>query len=162
MSIHSFEFDRIQKLVARLRVLAPAPPSPTVLAGTRQARLDAVLTTACARGGFSSMALCDAAGLPLAVIRSPIDEARLAGLTAVLDEALAKVARLWEGPRPETLSLDIDWSDKLVFRAFTVDDRGYALLAVCPQAVDERGELELAVGAATALIGADARQGGEP
>jgi hypothetical protein len=157
MSTPSSELDRLREQVTRLRT--PLPVEPRKLAGTRQERLDALLSTACTRGGFASMALCDEAGLPLAVVHSPIDEDRLAGLTAVLGEALSRVARLWAGPRPEALSLDIDWSDKLVFRAFTADDRGYALLAVCPQAVDERGELELTVGAAIELIGAGALGG---
>ena len=155
MSTPSYDFAGMIELIARLQQPPPdgsTAPDGGAFTGTRQERLNDVLNAACRRGGFRTLALCDAAGLPLAMVDSPIDEAHLAGLTAVLGEALERVSRLWEGPQPETLSMDIDYSDKLVFRSFIVDRRGYSMMGVCPQDLDERGEIELAVSSVSGLI----------
>jgi len=161
MSSRSFDFPRVLRLANDLRqapatasVPASVPPDdPSAApARTRQDRLDAVLGAACSRGGFTGAALADASGLLLSLAKSPVAPARLEGLTAVLSETLERVARLWEGPRPDNLSLDVDYSDKLVFRTFQVDSRAYCLMVFCAQEVDERSELELAVGAVTQVI----------
>ena len=158
MSMHSFDFASLREWIHVLKEPVARVPAPENVS-TRQERLDSVLQTSCLRGGFSSLALCDAAGLPLAVQSDTMNDDRLAGLTAVLGEALERVCRLWDGPAPETMSIDIDYSDKLVFRIFRVDDRGYALLGICPQERDERGEMELTVGEVTGII-SSGRSGG--
>ena len=45
----------------------------------------------------------------------------------------------------DNISMDINYTDKVVLRRFTVKGLQYYLMIVCPQAVDERSDDELSL-----------------
>lgn len=119
---------------------------------TRQEKLDAVLQTACERGGFSGAALADTSGMLFSAVSAPLDAGALSAMAAVLADALERVAKLGVSYVPETISLDVGFSDKLVMRTFAAGSTSLCLLVFCPAEVDAGSELELTVGAVSAIL----------
>ncbi len=119
---------------------------------TRQEKLDATLQTACERGGFSGAALADASGMLFSAVSAPLDAGALSALAAVLADALERVARLGLPHAPETISLDVGFSEKLVMRTFAAGSTPLCLLVFCSSEVDAGSELELTVGAVSAIL----------
>lgn len=119
---------------------------------TRQEKLDAALQTACERGGFSGAALADASGMLFSSISAPLDAGALSAMAAVLADALERVAKLGLPHAPETISLDVGFSEKLVMRTFVAGSTHLCLLVFCSSEVDAGSELELTVGAVSAIL----------
>lgn len=99
----------------------------------------------CKRGGFSGAVLADRAGLPVADYNPPLDGDALAAYSSVLGGALEQAGRLLGKRDANNLSLDINYVEKIVARRFFAGDQDFCLLVVCPQATDERSELELSI-----------------
>ncbi len=98
--------------------------------------------------------MADASGLPLAAVNSPVAAERVAAFTSVLGESMSKAEQLLGEQAANNLSLDINYTDKLVLRQFPVDGVPFFLAVICPQDVDERGEIELTLDQVAALLSA--------
>jgi hypothetical protein len=120
--------------------------------GFRGERIQRELRQLCARAGFEAACLCDQHGLPLAIHDMPIAEETIAALATVLGGALARTCDIADWPNAASLSIDIDYQDKLVLRTFIVDEIPYYLLVQCSQETDERSDLELSVEQIAAII----------
>ncbi len=106
-------------------------------------RLEALLEGLCRRAGFMGAVVADESGLPLAATETPVDPNRVAAFSAVLGQALDKAESLLGGHLADNVSVDFNYTDKLVLRHFTMDTTSLFLAVICPQEVDERGEIEL-------------------
>jgi len=115
-------------------------------------KLEHVLAGMCLRGGFTGAAVADGGGLPLAVFQSPLEEDKLAAFTSVLGGAMEKAAMVLGHGGADGISMDIDYADKLAMRRFLIDNNPYFILVICPQLVDERGEIEVSVLQLTAIL----------
>ena len=133
-----------------------APPRPASPPGapdllpppegeTRGARLENLLYAMCKRGGFKGAIIADDDGLPLAIYNSPVQEAAISAFTIVLGDALAKAAKLLDQHDANNISMDINYTDKVVLRRFFIDEIPSYLMVICSQEVDERGEIELSI-----------------
>lgn len=150
------------------RVLVTPPPGPTSEQQRRAGELEVVdspspyrgdrleeaLRNLCRRAGFEGAVVADASGLPLAEADSPVDAVRVAAFTSVLGEALSQADQLLGGQAANNVSVDFNYTDKLVLRRFPVDGADFYLAVICPQEVDERGEIELTLEQVTDLLSA--------
>jgi hypothetical protein len=59
--------------------------------------------------------------------------------------SLEQAADLLQRPEANNLSVDINYVDKIVLRTFRFENLPYHLLVICPQAIDERSEVELSI-----------------
>lgn len=128
-------------------VVAPAPGEPTSpgASATRSDQLEHVLTLLCQRGGFTGAIIADAHGLQLAGFNTPLRGDALAAFTTVLGGAIEKAATLLQEHDANNISLDINYTDKLVLRRFRIGELAAYLMILCPQHVDERSEIELSI-----------------
>ncbi len=115
-------------------------------------RLENALYAMCKRGGFRGSVIVDSDGLPLAVYNSPVEEETLAAVTTVLGAALGQAGQLLNQTGANTISMDIDYVDKVVIRRFSINDLPYFLLTICPQEVDERAEVELSIDKVASIL----------
>lgn len=116
-------------------------------------RLENMLYAMCKRGGFDGALLVDSGGLPLAVYNSPVkDEAIAAAFATTLGDAIGKASKLLKQQEANNISMDINYTDKAVVRRFLINDLPYFLMAVCPQDLDERAEIELSIDQITTLL----------
>ena len=113
--------------------------------GFRGDRIEKALEIMCKRGEFIGAVIADINGLPLAVYNSPVGTDALAAFTSVLGNALEKAGHLLDQHGADNISMDINYTDKVVLRRFIVEGQHYFLMIVCPQAVDERSEIELSI-----------------
>ncbi len=113
--------------------------------GFRADRIDNALEILCRRGGFIGAVIADSNGLPLAVYNSPVAANAIAAFTSVLGSALEKAGRLLNQHGADNISMDINYSDKVVLRRFSVKELPYYLMVICPQNIDEREEIELSI-----------------
>lgn len=120
---------------------SPAPPEGEF----RGDRLESVLYAMCRRGGFIGALIADNDGLPLAVYNSPIQDEALGAFATILGAALEKAGRLLGQTEANNISVDINYTDKVVLRKFLIREATSFLLIICPQEVDERGEIELSI-----------------
>jgi predicted regulator of Ras-like GTPase activity (Roadblock/LC7/MglB family) len=120
-----------------------APLDEPAATGFRGDRLDGILAAMCHRGGFSGAVVVDASGLPLAAYNSPVEVNAVAAFTAVLGDTLDRVGRFFNQPGADAITVDVNYQDKVVVRRFRARDLDLFLLLVCPQAIDERSEVEL-------------------
>ncbi|SHI82123.1 hypothetical protein SAMN02745216_00597 [Desulfatibacillum alkenivorans DSM 16219] len=131
------------------RPSAPAAPTqlppPPPEGETRGARLENVLYAMCKRGGFKGAVIADDDGLPLAVFNSPVQEEAISAFTIVLGDALSKAAKLLDQHDANNISMDINYTDKVVLRRFFINEIPSYLMVICSQEVDERGEIELSI-----------------
>jgi len=139
---------------------SPSPASPPLpdeevsASPYRGDQLEAQLGAMCRRAGFAGAVVADASGLPLAAVNSPVAAERVAAFTSVLGESLRQADHLLGEQAANNLSLDINYTDKLVLRQFLVDGAAFYLAVICPQDVDERGEIELTLDQVAALLSA--------
>jgi hypothetical protein len=120
---------------------APAPERPRF----RSEQLDLTIANMCKRGGFISSIVADEGGVALAAYNVPENREAVAALASVLGTALDRAAVMLRSPGANNLSFDINYSDKVVLRRFTVRGRPFSLLLICSQTIDERGEIELSI-----------------
>lgn len=120
--------------------------------GYRGDRLENTLYIMCKRGGFVGAVLADNSGLPLAVYNSPVTDEAIAAFTTVLGDALEKAGRLLKQTEANTISMDINYTEKAVLRRFLINDSPYFLMTICPQEVDERAEVELSIDQVTSIL----------
>ena len=113
--------------------------------GFRGDRIENALEIMCRRGEFIGAVIADINGLPLAVYNSPVGTDALAAFTSVLGNALEKAGHLLDQHGADNISMDINYTDKVVLRRFIVAGQDYYLMIVCPQTVDERSEIELSI-----------------
>ena len=136
----------MKRTTATPEVSTPPPPSPTPMpGGYRSDQMASILRNMCKRGGFSGALVADRGGLPLADFNCPVELEMMAALGSILGESLEHAARLLQRPDANNLSLDINYVDKIVLRTFEFERLPYHLLVICPQAVDERSEVELSI-----------------
>jgi len=114
--------------------------------------LEHSLEAMCKRSGFIGAVVADNKGLPLAVYNSPVGTDAISAFTTVLGGALEKAGTLLGQHGAETISMDINYADKMVLRVFTIDDKPYFIMILCPQHVDVRGEIELSISQITAIL----------
>jgi predicted regulator of Ras-like GTPase activity (Roadblock/LC7/MglB family) len=129
------------------RLAAPASKRPqAAMEGIyRGDKLSNALYAMCQRGGFSGALIVDDNGLPLAVHQSPVPEEAIGAFAIVLGTALAKAGKLLGQHNAENISIDINYTEKIVLRRFAMGQSPGYLLVICPQEVDERGEVELSI-----------------
>lgn len=151
------ELEETARLVREL-LRVPAPPE---VAGTQEEaaadeerapqlayrgdRLEHILSSMCRRGDLTGAVVADAQGLPLADFNSPVGGDNLAAFTSVLGGALERAGVLLGEYGAELISMDINYSDKVVLRRFVVRGAPYFLMVICSQSLDERTELELSI-----------------
>ncbi len=108
-------------------------------------RIEEILEGMCLRGGFHGAVLADNAGLAIADYRCPVETEAIAACSSVLGSAMQKAGSLLEQSDANHMTMDINFVDKVVLRQFDLDGEPCHLLIICPQAVDERSELELSI-----------------
>lgn len=111
----------------------------------RGGRLEVALEVMCRRGRFIGAVIADVDGLPFAVFNSPVGANAIAAFTSVLGDALRKAAHLLDEHNADNISMDVNYTDKVVLRRFVVEGQQYYLMVICPQNVDERTEIELSL-----------------
>ena len=127
----------------------PTEASPEAIAEpearglSRAERLEDVLIQLCRRAGAGGAVLADEAGLPLAAYNSPVDHESVAALTSILGDSLRHAGRLLQRRDINHISLDVDYEDRMVLRRFAGAGTTFYLVALCPQALDDRAEMEL-------------------
>lgn len=173
------ELNEAAQLVAELLGLTAPPPTPIVMQTPamqqpvvnqpvvqpvsiqpeqmpdliyRGDKLEFILSSMCRRGGLIGAVVADSKGLPLADFNSPVGGDTLAAFTSVLGEALARAGSLLGETGAELISIDINYTDKVVLRRFGLNGEPYFLLVICPQDLDERTELELSIEQLTAVL----------
>ena len=135
-----------ERLTRPSRLTAPASVAAAPEEGIyRGDKLANALYAMCTRGGFSGALIVDDNGLPLAVHKSPVPEEAIGAFAMVLGAALAKAGRLLGQYNADNISIDINYTDKIVLRRFLIGETPGYLLVICPQEVDERGEVELSI-----------------
>jgi len=108
--------------------------------------LENTVVAMCRRGGFNGAVVADSDGLSLAVFNSPVDEDALAAFTVVLGDALEKAGKVLNQQEASYISMDINYTDKVVLRRFLLnDDNPFYMMVICGQEVDERDEVELSI-----------------
>jgi len=115
-------------------------------------KLEHALAAMCKRSGFIGAVVADNKGLPLAVYNSPVGADAIAAFTTVLGGALEKAGTLLGQHGAETISMDINYADKVVLRLFTIEGNPYFIMVLCPQNVDARSEVELSITQITAIL----------
>lgn len=113
--------------------------------GFRGDRIEEALQVMCRRGNFTGAVVADFTGLPIAAFNSPVGADAMAAFTSVLGSALEKAAHLLDQHEADNISMDINYADKVVLRRFNIKGLQYYLMLICPQNVDERGEIELSL-----------------
>lgn len=119
-------------------------PAPSV-ANTRGQMLEDILSAMCKRSGFMGAVIADRSGLPLAVFNSPVGDDSVAAFTSVLGDALDRAGMLLKQKDANNISMDINYTDKVVLRRFLSAEQPFYLMVICDQAVDERSEVELSI-----------------
>lgn len=141
--------DSTEAGVSQLPASAPKgagfPPEVMPTFTYRGERLEYILSSMCRRGGLSGAVVADGKGLPLADFNSPVAGEILAAFTSVLGSALERAGQLLGESGAELISMDINYTDKVVLRRFTVAAEPYFLMVICSQELDERTELELSI-----------------
>lgn len=125
--------------------VAPPPPEPMPTFAYRGDRLEYILSSMCRRGELTGAVVADGKGLPLADFNSPVAGEILAAFTSVLGSALERAGMLLGESGADLISMDINYTDKVVLRRFIVGEAPYFLMAICQQELDERTELELSI-----------------
>lgn len=115
-------------------------------------RLEYILSSMCRRGGLSGAVIADTQGLPLADFNSPVGGDTLAAFTSVLGNALERAGTLLGESGAELISMDINYTEKIVLRRFPIEGEHYFFLVICPQELDERTEVELSIEQITAVL----------
>ncbi len=69
----------------------------------------------------------------------------VSAFTIVLWDALTKAAKLLDQPDPHNISMDINYTDKVVLRRFSINEIPSFRMVTCSQELDERGEIELPI-----------------
>jgi len=123
----------------------PLPASATDEPVFRGDQLENTVLAMCQRGGFSGAVVADDHGLALAIFNSPVSEDALAAFTVVLGDALEKAGNILNQPEANYISMDINYTDKVVLRRFTIDVIQFYMMVICSQDVDERDEVELTI-----------------
>ena len=137
---------------------APSPGAPLhILAEPPQLayrgdRLEHVLASMCSRGGLSGAVVADGQGLPLADFQSPVGGDVLAAFTSVLGGALERAGLLLGAQGAENISMDLNYTDKVVLRRFAHDGEPYFIMVICSQDLDERSEVELSIEQITSIL----------
>jgi hypothetical protein len=111
-----------------------------------------VLESLCRRAGLSTAAAVDESGLALAVTGDVLPAESLAAFGSVLGEALERAGRILGHRAADTISMDLDYTNKIVLRRFELDERRYSLMAICLQGTDERSELEVTIGEIVSVL----------
>jgi predicted regulator of Ras-like GTPase activity (Roadblock/LC7/MglB family) len=143
-------------VAAQAQATAPRPVAvpreePPQLA-YRGDRLEYALASLCQRGGLSGAVVADAQGLPLADYQSPVGGEVLAAFTSVLAGALERAGQLLGAQGADIISMDLNYTDKIVLRRFALEGEPYFLLVICSQDLDERTEVELSIDQITAIL----------
>lgn len=148
----------VSDIVVPERLVIPQPAAAVAAAEKaplmeyRGDRLEYILSSMCRRGGLSGAVVADAKGLPLADFNSPVGGDTLAAFTSVLGNALERAGTLLGESGAELISMDINYTDKIVLRSFHVEGEQYFFLVICPQELDERTEVELSIEQVTAVL----------
>lgn len=133
----------------------PAPVDeidPTGLA-YRGDQLEQVIKNMCQRSHFKGAVVTDDTGLPFAVVNPPVSMEAISAFTVVLGGALERAGSLLGHHGAEYLSIDINYEEKIILRRFLINDAPYFLLAICPQEVDERSEIEISIDQIVSILG---------
>lgn len=108
-------------------------------------KLEEIIKLMCQRSNFSGAIVTDDGGLPFAVVNPPVSIEAVSAFTSVLGGALERAGELLGHSGAEYLSMDINYEEKVVLRRFMIGEKGYLLLAISPQEVDERSEIEISI-----------------
>lgn len=135
---------------APLRVVPLPEPASDAFLGDRMA---SILGNMCLRGGFTGAVLADRDGLPLADFNSPVSTDIIAACSSVLGSAMEHTAAMLNQRDANNISMDINYTEKVVLRRFEIVGAPYFLMVICPQAIDERSELEVSIEQITTVLG---------
>lgn len=132
------------------------------LGSNRGERLERTLALLCSRARFTGAAVADGQGLALAAYNCPYDMEALSAFAAIMGEAIVRAGDTIGHAEADALSLDVNFTDKLVVRRFPVGDQTCLLLVLCPQELDERSEMELSIEQISTIIRPEAPLGRLP
>ena len=119
--------------------------SSTAAINFRSDKLVFALESMCRRGDFLGAIIADENGFPLADFNSPVSVDQMAAYTGVLGDSMIKGRHFLSEEAVNNISMDINYTDKIVLRRFSGQGQHFHLLVICPQDVDERSEMELTV-----------------
>jgi hypothetical protein len=88
----------------------------------------------------------------MADFNSPVGADTLAAFTSVLGNALVRAGTLLGEVGAELISMDINYTEKIVLRRFPIEGQQYFFLVICPQELDERTEVELSIEQITKVL----------
>ena len=136
-----------KKLEKIVRDPLPEPVDEIDPAGLeyRGDQLEQVILNMCKRSHFSGAVVTDDTGLPFAVVNPPVSMEAVSAFTVVLGGALERAGSLLGHHGAEYLTIDINYEEKIILRRFLIADTPYFLLAICPQDIDERSEIEISI-----------------
>jgi predicted regulator of Ras-like GTPase activity (Roadblock/LC7/MglB family) len=121
---------------------------------SRGERLQRALAQMCQRGGLRGAAIVDEQGLPLATHACPFRIEVIGAFASVLGEAQARAGAMLGRDDLDRISLDLGVDEKAVVRRFEGAQATYHLVVVCPQALDERAELEVSLPQLRSIVAA--------
>ncbi len=108
-------------------------------------QLEQVIVNMCQRSSFSGAVITDMTGLPFAIVNAPVSMEAITAFATVLGAALERAGSLLGQHGADFLTMDINYEEKVVLYRFEVGVTPYLLLAICPQDVDERSEIEISI-----------------
>jgi len=111
----------------------------------RDDQLEQVIKNMCQRSHFKGAIVIDDTGLPFAAVNPPVSIEALSALAVILGASLERADSLLNLQGAEYLSIDINYEEKIILRRFLINDAPYFILAVCPQEIDERSEIEISI-----------------
>jgi hypothetical protein len=115
-------------------------------------RLESTLFDICQQRGFKGALVANAEARPLAAYNSPVGDEAIVAFTMVLGDALDQVGKLLDHHDPNTISLDINDTEKTVLHRFLADEIPYFIMITCPREMNEKGSVELAIGQVASIL----------
>ncbi|MBU0484885.1 MAG: ParA family protein [Proteobacteria bacterium] len=103
-----------------------------------------ILDRMCKQGGAYGGVVADEMGFPVAFNKVPVDVDSFAAFAPLLGETLTKAIDIMELQEANNISMEINETDKIIFRRFEITGNTYYLLAISPQEADMVGEMIVA------------------
>lgn len=138
--------------MAAVPAAPPAQTAATYPAVFTGERLSELLAAMCRRGGFHGGVIADGGGLLLADYNCPVEAEAVAACGSVLGGAMEQAGALLKQTGANTLSLDINYVDKVALHRFELGGEPFFLMIICPQIVDERSEVEVSIEQIRAIL----------
>jgi hypothetical protein len=130
------------------------PPAHQTEESSRGKQLQGILATLCERAGLTGALITDNGGLAVAASSSLSATENLAAFSTVLGDVLHKAGSYLGQDDASDVSLDINATQKVVLRCFTLEERPFYLLVLCAAASDPREAMREAIPEIVAILAA--------